>query len=201
MKNRVNLLPWRHRKAGLLRTLLPRWCAVWIVALLTFAAVFWFSRAHYAKTLAVVSARESAYRPIAAIVSQNSQMRQAVRRFGDRETLVGQLHDDLPVLCFLATVSRSAQLCEGRLVLRDLRFQQQAEGSGARSRFADPGQAVPDSRPVLTIEGDALDNLAIARFAAALRDAALFRDVVLESSVGKTSADRSVHSFVVRCEI
>jgi hypothetical protein len=54
---------------------------------------------------------------------------------------------------------------------------------------------------VLTIEGDALDNLAIARFAAALRDAALFRDVVLESSVGKTSADRSVHSFVVRCEI
>lgn len=201
MKNHVNLLPWKHRRAGLLRTLLLRWCAVWIVGLLTFAAVFWFSRVHCAKTLAAVSTRESAYKPIAAIVSQNSQMRQEVCRFGDRETLVGQLHDDLPVLCFLATVSQSAQLCEGRLVLRDLRFQQRAESSGAEHRSADRGQAGPDPRPVLTIEGDALDNLAIARFVAALRDAALFRDVALESSVGKTSADRSVHSFVVRCEI
>ena len=36
---------------------------------------------------------------------------------------------------------------------------------------------------VLTIEGDALDTLAIARFAGALRDAALFRDVELQSSM------------------
>jgi hypothetical protein len=201
MKNHVNLLPMKQRRASLLRTLLPRWCAVWVIAIAVVGGVISLNKRHYAALLADVSNRETVCRPIAAMAAENTQMRQAVGRFGRRETLVGQMRDDRQVLCFLAVVSKSARLCEGKIVVRDLEFRQLPTSPTPTSRTPAAPPTIHPFQSVLTIEGDALDNLAIARFAAALRDAALFQDVVLESSVGKPTADRPMHSFIVRCEM
>lgn len=201
MRTYVNLLPLKHRRAGLLRALLPRWCTVWVIGAVVLAGVVWLNKSHHQQMLAAVSDREAASKPIVAIIAQNSQMEQEIRRFDHRETLVGQLRDNKPVLCFLAAVSKSSQLCNGRVVVRDLTFQQQAVKPLSNDRHAGAAQPAPSPQAVLTLEGDALDNVAIARFTAALQASALFRDVVLESSVGKSSADQTIHSFIVRCEI
>ncbi len=205
MKNHVNLLPLKHRRAALVRSLLTQWCAVWLTAIVVLAGVIWLNETYYVRILAAVSDHEIACTPVTATATDNQYMRERVHRFDRHETLVGQLGDDKPVLCFLAAVSKSAQLCDGRVVVRDLDFQQQPEGSTPSARGSVPstleGASVSAPEAVLTIKGDALDNLAIARFAAALRDSSLFRDVELQSSVGKPAPNRPIHSFVVRCEI
>jgi hypothetical protein len=165
------------------------------------AILVWQTERRHHDLLAVLADRESAYRPVAALATDNTQMRKEVQRFDRRETLVGQMRNEKPVLCFLNAVSTSVQACRGRLVVRDLRFQQGSERPPAHQRVSNPVVAAPRSEATLILAGDALDNLAIAQFAAALQDTNLFRDVVLESSVGTVSTDRTTHSFVVRCEI
>jgi hypothetical protein len=53
----------------------------------------------------------------------------------------------------------------------------------------------------VTFEGEALDNLAIATFVAALRDTGLFRRVELKSSIGSKSPDSRAHAYSVECDI
>lgn len=201
MKAYLNLLPWKYRRAGLLRTLLPRWCVVWGLAAVLMALLVWQTERRNHDLLAVLADRESAYRPVAALATDNARMRKEMQRFERRETLVGQMRNEKPVLCFLNAVSTSVQACRRRLVVRDLRFRQGSERPSERGRVSNPVVAAPESEATLILAGDALDNLAIAQFAAALQGTDLFRDVVLESSVGTVSADRTIHSFVVRCEI
>lgn len=202
MRNYVNLLPLKHRRAVLLRNLLAQWCAVWAVAIVVMVGVVWLNRSYHVRTVAAVSAREIACLPVTTTAKENHRMREEIRRFDRRETLAGQLGNDKPALCLLAAVSKSAQLCDGHVVVRDLQFAQRSDtpprGIVPASNVQEPASEAEAS---LTIEGDALDNLAIARFAAALRDSSLFRDVELKSSVGKPSASQPVHSFVVRCDI
>ena len=55
------------------------------------------------------------------------------------------------------------------------------------------------TKRVLNLKGDALDNLAVAKFVALLRDAATFEKVELKSSLEKASRDVRVHSFSIEC--
>lgn len=176
-----------------------RWCAVWVAAIVLLAGVSWLNQRYYRRVCKTVAVKEVACKPITTASRDNKRMRDQVRRFEHHETLVGQLRDDKPALTALAAVSRCAELCEGQIVVRDLRFEQR---TGRFYSEKQEKEAIGSgSEGALTIEGDALDNVAIARFAAGLRDAALFRDVELKSSVGKPSSDRSIHSFIVRCEM
>ena len=199
MKTHVNLLPLKYRRAALIRSLLVRWCAVWFGAVAILAGMYSLNASGYRNTAADVTAKEAQCRPILTTAKANRGIRTEVRRFEHRETLVGQLREDKPALNFLAVVGNGARQSAGRVVIRDLQFEQNtAKGSGARdakSSMSDRPEAV------LTIEGEALDNLAIAQFAAGLRDAGLFHDVELKSSVKKASSPRQVRTFVIRCEI
>ncbi len=205
MKNHVNLLPLKHRRTALVRSLLTQWCAIWLMAIVVLAGVVWLNENYYASTLAAVSEREIACTPVAATATDNQFMRERVHRFDRRETLVGQLGDERPAICFLAAVSKSAQVYDGRVVVRDLDFQQQSEGPTPPARGSDPstieGASASAPEAILIIKGDGLDDLAIARFAAALRDSPIFRDVKLQSCVGNASFNRPIHSFVLRCEL
>ncbi|MHB8900780.1 MAG: hypothetical protein ACYC6Y_18675 [Thermoguttaceae bacterium] len=195
MRTHINLLPWNHRRAALLRGLLPRWCAAWLIGAALFGAALQSTRRCREEMLAVLSDRQAACRPITAIAMQNSLMEERIRQLDQSQSLVGQLRDGRPVLSFLAAVSEAARLSDGRIVVRDLNFDRKAD------RPAPAADPAPGEQAVVTLKGDAVDNLAIARFAAALRDSRLFRDVVLESSVGSALAELPVHSFIVRCEI
>jgi len=204
MKTYVNLLSPRYQRTALVRKLLARWCAAWALGITVVAVIFWLNLGQYQKTAASVSAAEIACMPVVATAEENTRMRGQVRRFDCRETLVGQLGDDKPLLGLLAVVGNSARVCNERIVVRDFLFEQQAESPKAASDKDKPtAESVlpPGPEAVLTIKGDALDNLAIAKFAAALRDTGLFRDVELKSSVGKSSPNLPIHSFIVRCEI
>ena len=109
----------------------------------------------------------------------------------------------------MAAASESARRCNGRLVVRDLLLQRH----GAPAKTSQPKGAKPEKRQqqplaeralpwaTVTFEGDALDNLAIATFAAGLRDSGLFRHVELKSSQTKKSAEAAFHAFIVECEI
>lgn len=199
MKTHVNLLPLKYRRIALARSLFLRWGAAWAAAVAVMAGILWMNASRCSHAEADASAKEVLCKPLLATARANKQMRTQVNRFEHRETLVGQLKEDKPVLNLLAVVSSSARQCAGRITIRDLKFEQNAITVTERRPAAPSPSVGPEA--VLTIEGEALDNPAIAQFAAGLRDAALFRDVELKSSVKKASSQRQVHSFIVRCEI
>lgn len=209
MRSFNNLLPFEHRRTALLRSRFLQWCLVWIACVLIAAGLWWLKESGYRRSLDTMETAQRSYLPLKKLMRQREATRSELDRLHAKGTLLGQLREQRPILTLLGAVSESARKCGGRLVVRNLSFERHetpAETDApARKTSKKKRQPPPEEKALpwatVTFQGDALDNLAIATFAAGLRDAGLFRRVELKSSVGKQSADTAVHSFVVECDI
>jgi len=209
MKSFVNLLPFEYRRRELVRRRLLQWSLVWLVCIAAVTGIGWAKYGRWRRLQQAIGTVQHRYRPLARIISQRDAARGELRKLHARGTVPSELVEQRPVVTLLAVVGRSAQKCDGRLVLRNLTFQRQKAppATGARQDRKNPKKPQPpvavQNRPwaTVTFEGDALDNLAIAKFAAGLRDTGLFQRVELKSSVGKEAADVITHTFTVECDI
>lgn len=227
MKTFANLLPFEYRQRQLLRRRLVQWCALWGLCALVIAGAWWGKRLHYRIMVRNRQAAERSFLPLAELAQQSQALRNELAELHAKGTILGQLHHDRPLLSLMGLVSRSAQECRGRLVVRKMRFERQQPGTAddsaraatARSAFAAAGRAHrPGERAgslaasdspltgaqawgTVVIEGEALDNLAVATFVVQLRDSGMFRRVELKSTQGTTTATGSLRSYVVECQI
>jgi hypothetical protein len=134
-----------------------------------------------------------------------------------RESTLTPLEDPRPALTLLAMVSRSAEKCEGQLRVEKLVLRPAGEAGKAAAPPASvpalPGSASgdakaaapapfpnrPPSTSLVTITGTALDNLAVARFVASLRQTGAFDRVELKSSEEKAPTSQRVCSYTIEC--
>lgn len=209
MRNHVNLLPFEHRRRGLLRRTLLRWSLVWMIGAGAAAAFFWLEHGRYRSALAETEAADAAYQPLARLIRQSDASRNGLRQLHAKGTILGRLREERPVLALIAVAGESAAKCNGRLVVRSMVFdrrnlQVQSAAPGAADRAKGGPQTPAERAPLwaaVTFQGDALDNMAVATFAAGLRDSGLFTRVELKSSLSAKSNEKPHHDFVVECEI
>jgi hypothetical protein len=211
MKTFVNLLPFEYRRKGLLSRRLMQWSLVWIMCATIAFGAWWLKYDRYCDRLHESSTAERAYLPLAKLMRERKEMQAELKELQAQDTIFGQLLDERPLVTLIGMTSRSARRCNGRLVLSQLFFDRQEErrqGDGREVEAQEQDkkqkqQAAKGSQPwaLVRFKGEALDNLAVATFAAALRDTRLFRRVELRSSVGNKSGDTDVRSFLVECEI
>lgn len=209
MSNFVNLLPFAYRRSTLLRRWLLEWSLIWILCLLVLAGVWWLKQVRCRATSRAMKAAEARHLPLTKIVQQGEIARAELERLQAKGTLLGQLRNERSLLTMVGVVSRSGSQCDGRLIVRDLLYQAAEQPpkrpgrphKGPQPTRQPPAAEEPVSRASLTLSGEALDNIAVARFVVALRDAGIFRRVELKSSVGKNSADSSLRSYQLNCEI
>ncbi len=209
MKSSVNLLPFAYRRSDLLRSRLLQWSLVWIVCAVIAAGIGWVKQGRYRSSLGAMEAARGNYLPLEKLMHERDEARSKLGRLHAKGTLLGQLRERRPILTLMGVVSQSARKCDGRLFIRSLQFEHHerpTQSDQRRRKGKDSGKKQETTEEVLpwatvTLEGDALDNLAIATLAAVLRDTGLFRRVELKSSVGKQSAHTAVHCFTVKCEI
>jgi len=197
MKSHLNLLPWKCRKAQLIRLRLAQWCLPWAVAGGLVSAVCVARWEQWRSSRARVERLEREHGPTTALLAEIKTLRKRAEELRDRDAVLAQLETPRPALTLLGLVSRSARECEGRLRVEQLVLR--SDGQAAQvAGPGPPGGGAPAAASV-TIKGIAADNLAVARFVLALRQTKAFDRVELKSSQEQPAERQRTRSYQVEC--
>ena len=209
MKSHLNLLPLDYRIKALARRRILQWFLVWLSCAVAAAGLWGLKQSRCRASRQAMQAAERSYAPLEKLTGQSEAMRSELQQLRARGTTLGGLLDERPALTLIGLVSRSARQCEGRLVVQKLLFERSEQPANADASKANtdqdgqPEPATQNTEPwgLVTLEGEALDNVAVATFVVSLRDSGLFRRVELKSSVGKKSAHEQLRSYLLECDI
>jgi hypothetical protein len=206
MNEHLNLLPLATRKQMLLKTRLLAWSCVWAVALAV--AVFlcsftWMDhRALHRQAAEAAAARV----PPEQLEQEVHQMQQQLTAMTSRESLLAELRDHHSAFQLIAAVSRSAR--EGKKIYvnnfelvsadRSLASSESARADTSTEGMAASEKAAPETG-WLNLKGCAVDDLAIARFVAALRSAVGVTKVELKTTRRTLLLGQHVREYEVKC--
>ena len=188
MITHLNLLPYGVRRRQLIAERLRQWCVVWLAAggLVAGAAWWEYSRGKFERER--LASLERRYVPLKELQAKTEQLRVKIDELREREDLALRIAEERPMAVLLAILSQAALECDGNVCVTSLVLAPAA----AQKQAAAP-------RRVLQLEGLGVDNLSVARFAAALRDANVFADVRLKSSIETRVADADAVSYKLDC--
>ncbi|MHC4403474.1 MAG: hypothetical protein ACYTG0_27775 [Planctomycetota bacterium] len=204
MKTYINLLPLEYRRRELLKRRLAQWALVWAGCLLLAGGVWWLKHGRYRASQSAVESAEQRYFPLAKLMQQRDVMHRELRELSARGTVLGQVRNGRPLFTLIGLTSKSARRSNGRLFVRRMAFAQHLTEPETAAQRSGAGRNAPaETMPWagVTFQGEALDHLAIAKFAAALRDSGLFRRVELRSSVDGKSEHPDARSYLLECDI
>ena len=198
----------------MVRLRLRQWLLPWAAALGALGVLFFIQGSRYQAARARAEQLEEQCAPVDKLREEIRGLRERAGELTRRESILKPLEEPRPALTLLAMVSRSAEKCEGQLRVEKLVLRPAGEAaSAAPSVPAQPGPAAgnaqaaarapvpsrPASTSLVTITGAALDNLAVARFVASLRQTGAFDRVELKSSEDKAPASQHVCSYTIEC--
>ena len=113
MTTSVNLLPWRCRKAQLIRLRLVRWSVAWAAVGGLVAAVAAVEWDQCSASRDQAERLEHAYAPTNALLAEIKTLGRGVEQLRARETVVAQLEPSRPALTLLGLVSRERGSAKG----------------------------------------------------------------------------------------
>jgi len=208
MKPFINLIPLERRRMQLVRTRLCQWAAIWSICCLIVAAIGWRKYQCYSQARKAADTAEELYQPFLKLQREKLAMQRERKQLGAKDTILGRLQTEEPMLALVGVVSDSARGCKDRLFVRSFRFERREEPPIAVDKNT-PSSKSPTGTdqqvaPVwgrIAVKGESLDNIAIAAFATALRNTGVFRQVELKSSMEKKSSDAKTRSFALQCDI
>jgi hypothetical protein len=207
MKRHLNLLPWSFQRRMLVRRRLGQWsviCVVW--AFLMGSVWLWEARALDVEQQSVATLQRRAA-PTLGMQQRNQRIQQRLRLLEGGQSLLGELEPEQMSFQLLAAVSRSAGQCKGRIQVQQLSLERTmqarkpAAGKAANDKTAASQLETVEEICRVTVMGTGADNLAIAKFVAALRDSALFEKVELKSTVGGADAREQGRSYHIECSL
>lgn len=206
MNDHLNLLPLVARRRNLFWLRLRQWSVVWMVAccLSLVGAVVQTSRIasqHYR-----LSELEESMRPLRATQQELDQMMQRLTTLRSRESMLAMLERMEQPVQLLGIIGRSIGGDHPEVQVYDLTVSptQIVQAIKATDSAAAPkGVATPTTRNVdrvqLKIDGLGVDDLAVARFVAGLREAGVFETVALKSSIRAVALPGECRQFTVEC--
>jgi Tfp pilus assembly protein PilN len=196
MKTSLNLLPPGNLLGNLAVVRLCQWALVWMVLAAVLAGSYWSRRGEAQADLETLRARQRQYAPTELLEAELRKIKQQLAALRSAQLSAGSLVDDRPALTLLGAVSRSAAATQGGLWVQKLAVKPQTGGDGRRTAVTSGAGPAPTT---VSLQGIAQDNLAVARFLAALRDSELFERVELKSAVEQTVGERALRSYLVEC--
>ncbi len=198
MKTFVNMLPESFRKRNLLRLRLAQWAPVWVLVFAGAASACWSEYSKFTAASDVALAKERQYAVVDRLNVELVSIRERLKGLQEHEAIAAELVNNQPLLSLVGIVSRSARQCGGKL-----RIEKFSLGRGTPSASRTNQQQTPAAAPrrQLVLQGKSVDNLAIPKFVALLRQAGIFEQVELKSAKeGRSEGDRA-HSYLVECSL
>jgi hypothetical protein len=212
MKNHVNLLPWRCRRTQIIRLRFRQW--LWPCGI-TAAAIAIFFVVQLSRCLAArqrLDQVEREYFPLESLTEEIAASRGRLDERSREVEIVRRMENPRPPLTLLGLVSQTARDCQGQLHVESLSLQaareqpkttagepaKTAAGERTKATAKEAAETNGDST-VVAIKGIALDNLAVARFVAALRQTKAFRRVELKSTKEQPLGACRICSWLIEC--
>ncbi len=216
MKTSLNLLPWRCRQTQLLRLRWKQWRWPCCLTAAAVAVLFVIETSRYVAARQRLDELQRQHLPLETLESQLATLRDQIGRQSRELEAVRRLEGAQPPLTLLGMVSRSARDCQGQLRVDTLSLHPAHGAKAVAGTSSQPKTAVKpasnetkaEAKPaaeadgdaaLVTIKGIALDNLAVARFVAALRQTKAFRRVELKSTKEQPLGACRVCSYLVEC--
>lgn len=191
MKTYVNLLPQSLLDRQLLRASLRRWLLVWTSAAIVAGLVIWAERLQLTAAKQRRAQLEADYLPIKRLEQQSRVFRRRLAHLRANQPASLTEVKYHPVTTALAVLSKAVDDCDGKLCVQTFAFEE---------HFPQPEEKrVQPPRVSLNVAGLAVENLAIAQCAAALRDSGLFSDIDVQVMANKGSSDGNSRSYKIAC--
>ena len=194
MKNMVNLLPASFRRQQIIRNRAYQWSVgISLVLVMGWISHWYESREQRAMAQRLeVLTRE--HRPTQLMLRQLVDMRQKLVDLEQQERIARELEHQRNALTLLGVISQTAQKTNGRLRVTNLEltdFQNQHETEVAGSPVEQPGG--------LRLEGESLDNPAVAELLDGLQKSGIFSrvDVAFKE---RQDADSTLRDYEIHCE-
>ncbi len=207
MNTHLNLLPLTARRRNLFWLRIRQWSLVWTVvaALSAIGIVAQFSRIasqHYQ-----LSVMEASTQPLRETQRELDQMLQRLTTLRSRESMLAMLERMEQPVQLLGIIGRSIGGDRPEVQVYDMIISptqivqviKETEKTAAqKANVATPATRHVD-RVQLKIDGLGVDDLAVARFVAGLREAGVFETVALKSSIRALSLPGESRQFSVEC--
>ena len=211
MKTHLNLLPCSFRKRMLIRTRLVQWCVLWAICLVCVSGACCAKYLTFASHKKLFARLDRKCDSLRVIHSQNKRLHKRLTELTGRESLLAELESARHPLCLVGIVSQSARRSEGSVQIHRffLSTVQRAPATSTQTNASKTGPRKTQKRPTvkqtspehnrLTLNGVAVDDLAVAKFIAGLRETGIFRSVELKSSSGTQYATNEARKYEVEC--
>ena len=164
----LNLFPLSYRRRQTVMLRLKQWSAVWVIALVTFGVLAWTKWSTYSAGFRRLNSLQELSTAVQETNHRVAHVSQIIDDMRQRESLVLKLADERSMFSLLGVFSRAARVCDGHVSIQDLIVQRRTQGD----------QPVN----VITLNGLALDNQAVASFVDELRRVRAFQRVELKNS-------------------
>lgn len=191
MKSHLNLLPYDYLRRELLRRRLVQWAVVCSVTLVLVLITGWMQRVNDAVMANHLESLRAEYEPVRQLEVEAASLQRQLDEIKSREAITLNLAINRPVLTLLGVVSTAAKQGDGHVAVGTLAVVETA----ARDKHS---QADAPTNTV-SLDGIADDDVAIARFAAALRTGQVFRTVSLKNTGDHEISAVKVRSFSIEC--
>lgn len=185
MKTHLNLMPMRYRRGQLIRCRLKQWSVLWLLAAGCTVLLGWTQWAQYQSGASRLASLRVRYEPIEAIKGKIAGLQEKIDALQRRESLALSLADERSMLGLVGLLSQARQACDGRISIGHLSVVRSGSSQSATS--------------VLTLSGVAADDIAVSRFAGALRAANAFVAVDLKSTGNTTVGEKEARSYTMEC--
>lgn len=207
MNSHLNLLPRAARRRNLCWLRIRQWGLAWtVVTLLSVVGIIGqFSRIasqHYQ-----LSVLETSAQPLRETQRELDQMLQRLTTLHSRESKLAMLERMEQPVQLLGIIGRSIGDDRPEVQVYDMTIaptqivqviQETEKTAAQKANVASPATRTVD-RVQLKIDGLGVDDLAVARFVAGLREAGVFETVALKSSIRAASLPGESRQFSVEC--
>ncbi len=207
MNSHLNLLPHAARRHNLCWLRIRQWGLAWaVVTVLSVVGIIGqFSRIasqHYQ-----LSVLETSTQPLRETQRELDQMLQRLTTLRSRESMLAMLERMEQPVQLLGIIGRSIGGDRPEVQVYDMTIaptqivqviKETEKTAAQKSNAASPATRNVD-RVQLKIDGLGVDDLAVARFVAGLREAGVFETVALKSSIRAASLPGESRQFSVEC--
>ena len=197
MKRHLNLMTGHANRRELLQQRLRQWLPLLAVIAIVLSAFSWW---HWTECRAVAARRQSLeaeYDPVKQLQSKVKALRGEISALSEKESLALSLTQERSPLTLLGQVSKAVNVCEGSVYVTKLELH--TESTVAASSPEGQGHQIAPIK--IRLEGAGKSNVAIARFAASLRDAQLFEIVELKATQTVAVNGMRTTTFQVECRL
>jgi len=192
MKRSLNLIPMKSLRRQTIRRALRQWMIISAVTLVGVSAVAWWKWNQTNDKQRLLQAAQLQYAPLKKLEEETDSLRKDSVSLEQRERLALELSQKRSMLTLLGQLSLAASNAGGDVNVNQLEMETET-----RPGETDEEAATLESK--LTLRGIGVDDVAIARFVAQLRDSQLFYDVQLTSTGSNKVGDIESKLYTVEC--